>query len=30
MFGKCTDELILKLKNQFNKFKEEAFEDYEF
>ena len=29
MFNKCSDELKLKIKNKFNKFKEEAFKDYE-
>ena len=29
MFSKCSDELKLKLKSKFNKFKNEAFEDYE-
>jgi len=29
MFSKSSDELKLKLKSKFNKFKEEAFEDYE-
>ena len=29
MFSKCSDELKLKLKSKFNKFKEEAFEDNE-
>jgi len=32
MFSKCSDELKLKnkKKSKFNKFKEEAFEDYEY
>ena len=29
MLSKCSDELKLKLKSKFNKFKNEAFEDYE-
>jgi len=30
MFSKCSDELKLEIKNKFNKFKEEAFKDYEY
>jgi hypothetical protein len=29
MFSKCSDELKIKIKSKFNKFKEETFEDYE-
>ena len=28
MFSKCSDELKLKIKSKFNKFKKEAFMDY--